>query len=115
MVSISAIIATLFFGGYRGPGVDTYWWLGPIYMFAKIIILLGIMIWVRASWPRLRYDRLMAFGWKIMLPLALSLVFITATGILLEMMWLVPLLSIVAGFIAVQSINLSLRRKANAR
>ncbi len=115
MVSISAIIATLFFGGYRGPFVDAVPLLGPVYMFAKIIILLGIMIWVRASWPRLRYDRLMAFGWKILLPLSLALVFITATGILLGMMWLVPLLSIVAGFIAVQSINLSLRRKANAR
>jgi len=115
MVSISAIIVTLFFGGYRGPGVDAIWWLGPIYMFAKIIIILGLMIWIRASWPRLRYDRLMAFGWKILLPLSLSLVFITATGILLEMMWIVPLLSIVAGYIAVQSINLSLRRKANAR
>ena len=115
MVSISAIIATIFLGGYRGPGVDSIWWLGPIYMFLKIVFLLGLMIWVRASWPRLRYDRLMAFGWKVMLPLALSIVFITATGILLEMTWLITVLSLVAGYIAVQSINLSLRRKANAR
>ena len=115
MVSISAIIATIFLGGYRGPGIDSIWWLGPIYMFAKIIFVLGLMIWVRASWPRLRYDRLMAFGWKVLLPLALSLVFITAIGILLEMTWIITVFSLVAGFIAVQSINLSLRRKANAR
>jgi NADH-quinone oxidoreductase subunit H len=131
MVSISAIVVTLFFGGYREfifftwlidvvpalsfLGVDQTWWLGPIYMFAKIILMLGLMIWIRASWPRIRYDRLMAFGWKILLPLSLSLVFITATGILLEMMWLIPLLSLVAGYIAVQTINLSLRRKAHAR
>ena len=115
MVSMSAIIATLFWGGYRGPGIDVYWWLGPIYMFVKIVIILGLMIWVRASWPRIRYDRLMDLGWKILLPLALALVFIAATGILLEMMWLVPLLSIGAGAIAVHTINLSLRRKANAR
>jgi hypothetical protein len=57
----------------------------------------------------------MDLGWKILLPLALALVFIAATGILLEMMWLVPLLSIGAGAIAVHTINLSLRRKANAR
>ena len=41
------------------------------------------MIWVRATWPRIRYDRLMAFGWKVLLPLSLVLIFITATGILL--------------------------------
>jgi len=115
MISISAIIATLFLGGYHGPYVDQIPLLGPLYMFLKIFILLFFMIWIRASWPRLRYDRLMAFGWKVMLPLSLALVFITATGILLEMMWLVPLLSIVAAAIAVQSINLSLRRKLHAR
>lgn len=115
MISISAIIATLFLGGYHGPFVEQKPLLGPLYMFLKIFILLFFMIWIRASWPRLRYDRLMAFGWKVLLPLALVLVFITATGILLEMKWLIPLLSLVAGFIAVQSINLSLRRKAHAR
>lgn len=115
MISISAIIATLFLGGYHGPYVDQIPLLGPLYMFLKIFILLFFMIWIRASWPRLRYDRLMAFGWKVMLPLSLALVFITATGILLEMMWLVPLLSIVAAAVAVQSINLSLRRKLHAR
>ncbi len=115
MVSISAITATLFFGGYRGPGIDVYPWLGPLYMFIKIFIILFMMIWVRASWPRIRYDRLMALGWKVMLPLSLALVFITAIGILLETMWLIPILSLGAGAIAVHSINLSLRRKADAR
>ena len=41
------------------------------------------MIWVRATWPRIRYDRLMAFGWKILLPLSLAIAFITAAGVLL--------------------------------
>ena len=131
MISISAITATIFFGGYREfifvpwliklfPGlsflsVDQTGWLGPAYMFIKIVIILFFMIWVRASWPRIRYDRLMALGWKIMLPLSLALVFTTALGILLEMMWLIPVFSLISGAVAVQAINLSLRRKAYAR
>ena len=115
MISISSIVATLFFGGYLGPGVERFPWLGPLYLFIKILVLLFGMIWIRASWPRIRYDRLMAFGWKILLPLSLAIVFITALGILLEMLWLIPILSLGAGAVAVQAINLSLRRKAYAR
>lgn len=83
MIVVSAIAATLFFGGYLGPFVDKFWFLGPLYLIIKIIVLLFLMIWVRATLPRIRYDRLMSFGWKIMVPLALAVVFITATGILL--------------------------------
>jgi NADH-quinone oxidoreductase subunit H len=78
MIAVSAIAATLFFGGYRGPFIDTIPWLGPIYLLLKIIILLFGMIWIRATLPRLRYDRLMAFGWKILLPAALLNVVLTA-------------------------------------
>jgi len=83
MIAVSAIAATLFFGGYRGPFVDQVPWLGPIYLLIKVMILLFGMIWVRATLPRLRYDQLMAFGWKIMLPLALFNVFLTAVIIIL--------------------------------
>lgn len=78
MIAISAIAATLFLGGYALPFVETPAALGPLVLFVKIIILLFGMIWVRATLPRFRYDRLMAFGWKIMLPLALANVFVTA-------------------------------------
>jgi NADH-quinone oxidoreductase subunit H len=78
MIAVSAIAATLFLGGYRGPGVDIYPWLGPVYLFIKVAVLLFGMIWVRATLPRIRYDRLMAFGWKFLLPLALLNVFVTA-------------------------------------
>jgi NADH-quinone oxidoreductase subunit H len=87
MIAVSAIAATLFFGGYRGPYVDNVPWLGPIYLFIKILILLFGMIWVRATLPRFRYDRLMAFGWKILLPLGLLNVFITAVIMLLLDWW----------------------------
>ena len=83
MIAVSAIAATLFLGGYSGPFVDTLPWLGPIYLLLKIIILLFGMIWVRGTLPRFRYDRLMAFGWKIMLPAALINVFITAVVVML--------------------------------
>ncbi len=132
MISISAITATIFFGGFLGPDITSipwlgqylHWlapWMGPVYMFIKIFLILFMMIWVRASWPRIRYDRLMALGWKIMLPLSLALVFTTAVGILLAdlfggiWLWSIPIFSLISGAVAVQAINLSLRRKAYAR
>ena len=81
MIAISAIFATLFLGGFRGPWIDQWPLLGPIYLIIKIAGSLGIMIWIRASTPRLRYDRLMAFGWKVLLPLAIFNVFFTAVTI----------------------------------
>jgi len=139
MIVVSAILVTLFFGGYRefwflkdtflsvdavwkiGSWQTTAWFLGPIYMFAKLVAFLGIMIWVRASWPRIRYNRLMAFGWKVLLPLALAVVFITAIGILLAEQYnnnwylaIIPVLSLVAGWIATLGVNRAIRRKAYA-
>ena len=78
MFSMSAVFATLFLGGFAGPGVADIPWLGPIYLLLKIIFLLGIMIWIRATLPRFRYDRLMKFGWKVMLPLSLVNILLTA-------------------------------------
>ncbi len=119
MIVVSAIAATLFFGGYLGPFVDRFPLLGPVYMFIKIVILLFGMIWVRATFPRIRYDRLMAFGWKILVPLALAIVFITAAGILLAEQfnnplyyWSIPVISIAVGVFTVVMVYRELRRKA---
>ena len=136
MIIVSAILVTLFFGGYRefwflkdtflsvdavwkiGSWQTTAWFLGPIYMFLKIAFFLGVMIWVRASWPRIRYHRLMDFGWKVLLPLALAMVFITAAGILLGQeispwfLWLMtPILSLLAGWFASLMVDRAIRRK----
>jgi NADH-quinone oxidoreductase subunit H len=78
MIAVSAIGAALFLGGYWGPFVDRVPWLGPIYLLLKVVLLLFFMVWIRATWPRFRYDRLMAFGWKVMLPLGLLNVVVTA-------------------------------------
>ncbi len=102
MIAVSVILAALFLGGYRGPFVDQVPLLGPLYLFVKVFVLLFIMIWVRATLPRIRYDRLMAFGWKLLFPLALTNVFLTAVGIILAdtygpaFLWSIPLMSILA-------------------
>lgn len=130
MIVISMIAATLFFGGYREfwflqgtiLSVDRFWWLGPIYLLIKVIVLLFFMIWVRATWPRIRYDRLMSFGWKVLLPLSLVIAFITAAGVLLaeelNNNWLlatIPFASALVGIFTVVMIYRELRRKAYER
>jgi NADH-quinone oxidoreductase subunit H len=79
MVTVSSIATTVFLGGYHGPFniLDGPWWF-----FLKIGLLLFFYVWLRATLPRLRYDRLMNFGWKVLLPLALANVVLTALGIL---------------------------------
>src|SRR5512140_1286180 len=135
MIVICMIAATLYFGGYRefwflqgtflsvdavwhvGPWVFTAWFLGPLYLLLKVIVLLFFMIWVRATWPRIRYDRLMAFGWKVLLPLSIAIVLVTAVGILLAQQygpiwqWSIPVMSIFAGGVMLLLLNQSLRRK----
>jgi len=75
---------------------------------------------VRATFPRIRYDRLMAFGWKVLLPLSLALVFITAVGIILAqlnplLIIFIPVASLLVAGVAVALIDRTLRRKDYAR
>jgi len=76
MIVISALGATLFLGGYDMPFLPTS--LGFLYLIIKIVILLFGFIWLRATLPRLRYDQLMRFGWKVLLPVATANLVITA-------------------------------------
>jgi NADH-quinone oxidoreductase subunit H len=72
---ISGIAAACFLGGWHGPGPEA---LGPLWMLLKILLGAFFFIWVRSSMPRLRYDQLMSFGWKVLLPLATLNVLVTA-------------------------------------
>jgi len=83
MIAIAAIGASLFLGGYRGPLVDAYPLLGPVYLLIKVFIWLGVIIWLRATLPRIRYDRLMMLEWKIVFPLSLANVLVTAIVLVL--------------------------------
>ncbi len=80
MILMSAMTAVLFLGGWLPPfDVIPFTWVpGPIWFVLKIIFLLFLFIWVRATFPRYRYDQLMRLGWKIFLPFSLIWVVITA-------------------------------------
>ncbi len=76
--TVSALMATLFFGGWQGPGAERYPLLGLVYFFGKTLILWWSIIWVRMSLPRVRIDHMLAFNWKLLTPVALGLVMATA-------------------------------------
>jgi len=99
MIAVSAIFVTLFLGGWQGPFVDQAPLLGVGYFWLKIFGSLYFMIWTRSTHPRLRYDRLMALGWKVLLPLALANVMVTAAALLGDQVILSAVLSVV-GLIA---------------
>lgn len=91
MIAVSMIGATLFFGGYLSPlamlsDLPVIGWVfasGPHWLLLKVALWLFFMIWVRATLPRIRYDRLMQLGWKIMFPLGLVNVIVTAAVVVL--------------------------------
>ena len=75
VIVISGVAVACFFGGWHGPGPE---WLAPIWVLAKMFVFVMLFIWVRATLPRLRYDQLMSFGWKVLIPIATLNVLITA-------------------------------------
>lgn len=76
MVTVSSLAVVLFWGGWNGPFAPGIWWFG-----LKVSIFIWLFMWVRASFPRFRYDHLMKFGWKLLLPLAILNVLLTAFAI----------------------------------
>jgi NADH-quinone oxidoreductase subunit H len=78
MIVVSALVATLFLGGWRGPVLP-----GAVWLLLKVFAMLFLFIWVRATYPRFRYDQLMKFGWKVLFPLALANILITGVCMVL--------------------------------
>ncbi len=89
MILMSAMTTILFLGGWLAPfGVAPFTWLpGPIWFILKVALCLFVFIWVRATFPRYRYDQIMRLGWKVFLPLSLLWLVITA-GALMAFGWL---------------------------
>jgi NADH-quinone oxidoreductase subunit H len=79
MIAISSIAVVLFLGGWNGPWLPDS--LKFIWYFAKLGALIFFFMWVRWTFPRLRYDQLMQLGWKVLLPLALLNVVVTGFAV----------------------------------
>ncbi len=91
IMTISAVAVTLFLGGWNGPWVpvqaDPAGWqvaLGVLYFFLKTFVLLFLFIWIRATLPRMRYDQLMSFGWKILIPVNLVFLMVLAGLVVMQ-------------------------------
>jgi len=83
-VTVAAVATTLWLGGWRGPAPDVLPWLWPLLWFLlKVLVIVYLYIWIRATLPRIRYDRLMAFGWKLLIPFGLAWVLLTGAIIIL--------------------------------
>ena len=80
MLVVAGLASAMFFGGWMGPGPSA---LDPLWMILKMFAVIVFFIWIRATMPRLRYDQLMSFGWKILLPLATLNLLVTATVVAL--------------------------------
>ncbi len=85
MIVVSGIAVTMFLGGWLLPfGIHPPGWLDPIIVLAKMMLFITFFIWIRATLPRLRYDQLMSFGWKVLLPLATLNVLVTAVVVTIQ-------------------------------
>ena len=76
--TVGALVATLFLGGWRGPGAEQYPILGIFWFFMKAFLIYFVTLWLRFSLPRIRIDHMLDFNWKYLVPLGLVLVMLTA-------------------------------------
>ena len=85
MATVSALATTLFLGGWRAPWPISVWpdantgWWPMLWFLAKVLIIMFCFIWLRGTLPRIRYDQLMRFGWKVLIPVSLVWILVIAT------------------------------------
>src|SRR3989442_858169 len=110
MITVSAVAATLFFGGWSffGFGLERIPGVSILIFLVKVAFFLFLFIWLRATLPRIRYDRLMRLGWQLLLPLAVLNVVITATVVALGLPWWV---NGIIGLAIIVAILLIVRRR----
>src|SRR5579859_4457136 len=113
MITVSAVASTLFFGGWSffGFGLERVPGVSILIFLVKVAFFLFLFIWLRATLPRIRYDRLMRFGWQFLLPLAVLNIVITATVVALGWPWWV---SGLAGLVVIAAVLLLVRRRTAA-
>ncbi|MGH2498290.1 MAG: NADH-quinone oxidoreductase subunit NuoH [Ktedonobacteraceae bacterium] len=101
MITVSSIAATLFFGGWSLFGLERIPGLSILIYLVKVAVFLFMFIWIRATLPRIRYDRLMRFGWQLLLPLAVLNAVIAAVVVALDWPWWISGLAGLAIIVAV--------------
>jgi NADH-quinone oxidoreductase subunit H len=113
MITVSAVASTLFFGGWSffGFGLERIPGVSILIFLVKVAFFLFLFIWLRATLPRIRYDRLMRFGWQFLLPLAVLNIVITATVVALSWPWWVNGL---AGLVVIAAVLLFVSRRTAA-
>ena len=84
MITVSVLATSLFLGGWNGPGVAQFPLLGILYFVGKVLFFLFLYIWLRGTLPRFRFDQLMNFGWKVLVPIAILNILVTATVMYLK-------------------------------
>ncbi len=117
---LAAIFTTVFLGGWQGPFVDQFPVLGIGYFFVKSLIVLLALMWVRATYPRLRIDQMMTFCWKVLVPVTIVVVLIVAVGARVTSdrsinAVIISAANIVALFVTLGIIGRSLRRDIERR
>ena len=115
--AIAALTALLFLGGWLGPGPS---WLGIVWFLLKVYAVILVIFWVRGTFPRLRIDQLMAFAWKVMVPLSFYAILITAVYLFYDWpWWSLTLMSLaglaVVGYLVYRRMMAPVRRVAEVR
>src|SRR5437660_4204628 len=110
MITVSSVAATLFFGGWSffGFGLERIPGLSIIIFLVKVCFFLFLFIWLRATLPRIRYDRLMRLGWQVLLPLAVLNAVVTATIVALGLPWWI---NCIAGLVIIGALLFGIQRR----